>query len=129
MANEYWPSGYWPEYWSEYWPSGTYYTFDLHLTNTTGVDIEAATILLETSGSVEIFSVLTAATGKIVQQSVAEQSGSELTITKAGYNTYAAVIDVDSNLDLEIALSTGGGGGVSPTQYGLVPLGVKQGVV
>jgi hypothetical protein len=48
-----------------------------------------------------------------------------LAITKAGYQDYQEVITIDRKMDLEVALSTPIGG-VSPTNLGLVPLGIKQ---
>jgi hypothetical protein len=48
-----------------------------------------------------------------------------LTITKAGYQIYQDVVTVDRKMDLEVALLTQTGG-VSPTNPGLVPLGIKQ---
>jgi hypothetical protein len=48
-----------------------------------------------------------------------------LTITKAGYQTYQDVVTIDRKMDLEVALLTPKGGG-SPTNLGLVPLGIKQ---
>lgn len=48
-----------------------------------------------------------------------------LTITKDGYQDYQEVITIDRKMDLEVALLTPTGG-VSPTNLGLVPLGIKQ---
>ena len=48
-----------------------------------------------------------------------------LTITAPGYQTYQDVITIDRKMDLEVALLALGGG-VSPTNLGLVPLGIKQ---
>ena len=47
-----------------------------------------------------------------------------LTITKAGYQDYQDVITLDRKMDLGVALLTLKGG--SPTNIGLVPLGIKQ---
>lgn len=59
-----------------------------------------------------------------------------LTISKAGYADYVEARFLDPDVDkfplgpqvVEVALSPPGSG-VSPTQFGLVPLGIKQGVV
>ena len=48
-----------------------------------------------------------------------------ITITKTGYQDYQDVIAIDRKMDLEVALLALGGG-VSPTNLGLVPLGIKQ---
>ena len=47
-----------------------------------------------------------------------------LTITKAGYQDYQDVITLDRKMDLEVAMLAPNGG--SPTNIGLVPLGIKQ---
>jgi hypothetical protein len=46
-----------------------------------------------------------------------------VTIAKTGYQTYQDVITINRKLDLEVALSSVRN---SPTNLGLVPLGVKQ---
>lgn len=50
-----------------------------------------------------------------------------LTITADGYQDYQEVITIDRKMDLEMAmLGEAAGGGVFPTNLGLVPLGIKQ---
>ncbi|MDO9071604.1 MAG: hypothetical protein Q7V36_08820, partial [Deltaproteobacteria bacterium] len=46
-----------------------------------------------------------------------------VTITKAGYQTYQDTITINRKMDLEVALSYVRN---SPTNLGLVPLGIKQ---
>jgi hypothetical protein len=85
------------------------------------------------------FPVTTGTDGKILQQFanykrykktggaivVDTFSPHTLTITKAGYQDYQEVIIIDRKMDLEVALLTPIGGG-SPTNLGLVSLGIKQ---
>jgi hypothetical protein len=47
-----------------------------------------------------------------------------LTVTKAGYQDFQDVITLDRKMDLEVALMSPKGG--SPSNIGLVPLGIKQ---
>jgi hypothetical protein len=118
------------------------YTFDLHLVDINGNNISGATVTLKDNGGNTVFSVSTGTDGKIAQQTVSrgyydqahgntlqEYGPHTLTITKAGCQDYQDVITIDRKMDLEVALLAavaGGGAGVSPTNLGLVPLGIKQ---
>jgi len=119
----------WPNIGYSIWPAdapAADNTFDLHVTNASGDNINGATVLLETSLGVEIFNISTDANGVIVQQTVATQTDTVLTITKAGYNVYIAELDIDRDLDLEIALGTGGGsGGGGGARFRNIGIGVN----
>jgi hypothetical protein len=123
-------------------------TLDLHLTDVAGNNIAGAAVTLtDIAGPTTVFSVTTGADGKItfpgqdsstVDKAVTHtryyySGGAQssyrgpwtLTITKTGYQTYQDVIAIDRKMDLEIALLALAGG-VSNTNLGLVPLGIKQ---
>jgi hypothetical protein len=133
--------------WSILWGStctGKIYrqnTINLHITDKDGNDIAGATVTLKDNGGSTVFSVSTGADGKITEQTVSrgyyDQAHSQtlqdygphtLTITKDGYQDYQDVITLDRKLDLEVALTyiATVGVGVTPTNLGLVPLGIKQ---
>jgi hypothetical protein len=112
------------------------YSVNLHLANRAGVNISGATVTLKDVNGTQVFSVSTGADGKIAEQLVTHTKYDHtaswaavtygphtLTITNAGYQTYQDVITIDRKMDLEVALSYVR---TSPTNLGLVPLGIKQ---
>ena len=58
-------------------------------------------------------------------QIITDKNPHTLTITKAGYQDYQEIMTINRKMDLEVALLAPAGG-VSPTNLGLVPLGIKQ---
>jgi hypothetical protein len=137
--------------WSILWSASTgslyrQHTFNLHVADISGNNISGATVTLKDAVATIVFSVNTGADGKIsftgqdsspinnalthtrYYYSGGAQSSYKgpwtLTITKAGYQDYQDVITLDRKMDLEVALLTLKGG--SPTNIGLVPLGIKQ---
>jgi hypothetical protein len=116
------------------------YSFNVHVTDKDGNNISGATVTLKDNGGNTVFSVSTGVDGKIAKQivdrgyydqahgSVLQDYGPfTLSITQTGYRDYQDIITLDRKMDLEVALlATAAGGGVSPTNLGLVPLGVKQ---
>ncbi|MFA5112085.1 MAG: hypothetical protein WC443_11805 [Desulfobaccales bacterium] len=116
-------------------------SIDCHVNDKDGTNISGASVVLKDAAGTVIFSVATDTGGKIVQQtasrgyydqahgSVLQDYGPHtLTITKDGYQDYQDVIILDRKMDLEVALlpAVAAGCGVSPTNLGLVPLGIKQ---
>jgi hypothetical protein len=112
------------------------YSVNLHLADIAGVNISGATVTLKDVNGTQVFSVSTGADGKIAEQLVTHTKYDHaaswaavtygphtLTITKEGYQDYQDVIAIDRKLDLEVALSYVR---TSPTNLGLVPLGIKQ---
>ena len=93
--------------------------------------------LKDNAGST-VFSVTSGQDGKITGQTVSrgyydqahgntlqDYGPHTLTITKTGFQDYRDTITLDRKIDLEIALASVKGA-VSPTNPGLVPLGIKQ---
>jgi hypothetical protein len=125
------------------------YTLDLHVTDINQSDLDGVTVDLQdkNGNSVTGFPVTTGFyTGPTgVQQhgripsttvtrgyydaahgdSLQESGPHTLTTSKAGYQTYTEKLTFDRKLDLEVGLAAAGGG-VSPTNPGLLPLGIKQ---
>ena len=58
-------------------------------------------------------------------QIITDKNPHTLTIAKAGFQDCQEILTINRKMDLEVALSAPAGG-VSPTNLGLVPLGVKQ---
>lgn len=137
--------------WSMVWSVSTgslyrQHIFNLHVADISGNNLSGATVTLKDAAAATVFSVNTGADGKIsfpgqdsspmnnalthtrYYYSGGAQSSYKgpwtLTITKAGYQDYQDVITLDRKMDLEVALLTLKGG--SPTNIGLVPLGIKQ---
>jgi hypothetical protein len=137
--------------WSMVWSAGTgslyrQQTLNLHVADIAGNNISGATVTLKDAAAAIVFSVNTGADGKITftgQDSspitnafthtryyynggaLSSYKGPwTLTVTKAGYQDYQDVIVLDRKMDLEVALLIPKGG--SPTNLGLVPLGIKQ---
>jgi hypothetical protein len=117
------------------------YSFNLHLVDKNGTNVSGATVTLKDKNANTVFSVSTGADGKIAEQTPTrikydhaaswaevDYSPHTLTITKTGYADYQDIITLDRKMDLEIGLgdAVATGGGVSPTNLGLVPLGIKQ---
>jgi hypothetical protein len=118
------------------------YTFDLHLADINGNPISGATVTLKDNTGSTVFSLTTAADGRITEQTVSrgyydQAHGSTLQdygphtliITTDGYQDYQDVITIEAAMSLEVAMLaavSGGGAGVVPTNLGLVPLGIKQ---
>ncbi|MGA9754916.1 MAG: carboxypeptidase-like regulatory domain-containing protein [Desulfobaccales bacterium] len=111
-------------------------TINLHVTDKNGNNITGATVTLKDKNANTVFSDSTGADGKIAEQTVSrgyydrahgdtlqDYGPHTLTITKAGYQDYTDVITIDRKMDLELALSFVR---TSPTNLGLVPLGIKQ---
>jgi hypothetical protein len=137
--------------WSIIWSASTgslyrQQSFNLHVADISGNNISGATVTLKDAAAATVFSVNTGADGKITftgQDSspitnalthtryyysggaLSSYKGPwTLTITKAGYQDYQDAITIDRKMDLEVALLAQKGG--SPTNMGLVPLGIKQ---
>jgi hypothetical protein len=136
--------------------TGTVYfqkTFNLHVTDKDGNDISGSTVILQDKNGNEVFNTITDANGEIAfngddgsdtpntvtivelyfENNVAttdDRGPFVLGITKDGYQYYRNVIVIDRKMDLEVALlGAVAAGGVSPTNLGLVPLGIKQAAV
>jgi hypothetical protein len=115
-------------------------SFNLHVVDTNGSSLVGATVTFKDKNNTTVFSTSTGANGKITEQIVTvtqyDHTSSwaainygpfTLTITADGYQDYQDVIVIDRKMDLEVAmLGEAAGGGVFPTNLGLVPLGTKQ---
>lgn len=110
------------------------YTLLLKVTDAAGNSISNATVTLTAAGSSQVFSTTTDENGDVifsgedsstvpntVTHTIYYYSGSAqveyqgpwtLTITKTGYQDYQDVITIDRKMDLEVAMSAGGGGSV-----------------
>jgi hypothetical protein len=127
-------------------------SINIHLTDKDGNAIEGATVNLYDKDGNPVWvedSVTTGVDGKIIEKTaqygryyalgtvdggdgvtyLESNTPHTLTITKDGYQDYQDIITIDRKMDLEVALLqtvAGSGGGVSPTNLGLLPLGIKQ---